>query len=342
MESFDYKIVEEAAKQLYIKALCDLPPDVREALKKAYARETKPQARSVFEAMFKAIEIADTKKTLICQDTGLPIYKVLIGSAYTWNGAKIKKALYEGAKRATVEFPFRSSATHDITRVNPQTSVGPGLPVTYFDFDDSIEDLNIGTTITDPAAPEALPLLSVDEPTLTMSFMVNTSPLAGREGKGYGMSQAEIFDGANYIIVPSPANKAEHIGKVRAMAYALGCAHVITVSPEEHDKLIAYTSSLPHVLATALVNSEAMSPMTKFFVAGSFRDGTRVADINAPLWTKLFLSNKENLLYEIDRFGDALQTFADMLRREDTPAITQYLQQAAMRRRELVHEKHTH
>ena len=95
-------------------------------------------------------------------------------------------------------------------------------------------------------------------------------------------------------------------------------------------------------LMDQLVNSEAMSPMTKFFVAGSFRDGTRVADINAPLWTKLFLSNKENLLYEIDRFGDALQTFADMLRREDTPAITQYLQQAAMRRRELVHEKHTH
>ena len=78
MESFDYKIVEEAAKQLYIKALCDLPPDVREALKKAYARETKPQARSVFEAMFKEIEIADTKINLICQDTGLPIYKVLI------------------------------------------------------------------------------------------------------------------------------------------------------------------------------------------------------------------------------------------------------------------------
>ena len=144
---------------------------------------------------------------------------------------------------------------------------------------------------------------------------ISGHPMAGREGKGYGMAQAEIFDGANYIIVPSPTNKAE---------------------------LIAYTSSLPHVLATALVNSEAMSPMTKFFVAGSFRDGTRVADINAPLWTKLFLSNKENLLYEIDRFGDALQTFADMLRREDTPAITQYLQQAAMRRRELVHEKHTH
>ena len=88
MENFDYAIVEEAAKQLYIKALCDLPPDVREALKKAYARETQPAARSIFEAMF-------------------------------------------------------SSATHDITRVNPQTSVGPGLPVTYFDFDGERSDLDI-------------------------------------------------------------------------------------------------------------------------------------------------------------------------------------------------------
>lgn len=171
---------------------------------------------------------------------------------------------------------------------------------------------------------------------------ISGHPMAGREGKGYGMAQAEIFDGANYIIVPSPSNTAAHIDQVKCMAYALGCAHVVTVSPDEHDKLIAYTSSLPHVLATALVNSEAMSPMTKFFVAGSFRDGTRVADINAPLWTKLFLSNKENLLYEISRFSDALQTFADMLQREDALAIAQYLQQAAMRRRELVHEKHTH
>lgn len=170
---------------------------------------------------------------------------------------------------------------------------------------------------------------------------VSGHPMAGREGRGYGMSRAEIFDGANYIIVPSQANKDEHIAYVREMAYALGCAHVVTVSPEEHDRLIAYTSSLPHVLATALVNSEAMSPMTKFFVAGSFRDGTRVADINAPLWTKLFLSNKENLLYEIDRFSEALQHFAHMLETEDEPAMTQYLQQAAMRRRELVHETHT-
>ena len=143
MSAFDYNIVEEAAKQLYIRALCDLPPDVRAALKRAYARETKPTARAVFEAIFRTIEIADRDHTLICQDTGLPIYKVTIGSAFAWNGFEIKRRLYEGAKRATQEFPFRSSSTHPLTRVNPQTSVGPGLPVVYFDFakDDALDIL---------------------------------------------------------------------------------------------------------------------------------------------------------------------------------------------------------
>ncbi len=143
MKDFDYQIVEEAAKQVYIRALCDLPPDVREALKKAYARESKPAARAVFEAIFKTIEIADRDKTLVCQDTGLPIYKVKIGSTFPWNGARIKKCLYEGAKRATLEFPFRSSSTHPLTRINPQTSVGPGLPVIYWDFEEGLDSLDI-------------------------------------------------------------------------------------------------------------------------------------------------------------------------------------------------------
>ena len=138
-----------------------------------------------------------------------------------------------------------------------------------------------------------------------------------------------------------PQNGAEQTDAVAAMAKALGCAHVVRVTPEEHDRLIAYTSSLPHVLATSLVNSEAMTSMTKYFIAGSFRDGSRVADINAPLWTNLFLANKENLLYEIDRFSTALQQFATLLQEEDRTGICDFLQQAAVRRRELIHETHT-
>lgn len=141
--SFDYKIVEEAAKQTYCRALCNLPPDVRAALKKAYDRETVPTARSIFEAMFKAIEVADTKHTLLCQDTGLPIYKVKVGSKGNWDCAQIKECLSNGARRACQEFPFRSSSTHDITRVNPQTAVGPGLPVIYWDFEGDTDKLDI-------------------------------------------------------------------------------------------------------------------------------------------------------------------------------------------------------
>lgn len=143
MNPFDYHIVEEAAKRLYINALTNLPPDVRKAIKSAYARETNEGARKIFEVMLKNIDLADSRKMLICQDTGLPIFMIKIGNAFAWDGAEIKQRLKEGAKRATLEFPFRGSSTHPITRINPQTSVGKGLPIIYFDFVAGSEDLDI-------------------------------------------------------------------------------------------------------------------------------------------------------------------------------------------------------
>jgi len=134
MTPFNYDIVEETAKELYIRALCDLPPDVRAALQSAYERETRPTAREAFKAMLRAVAIADEKKTLVCQDTGLPIYMITIGSGFHWDGAAIRERLCTGARRATQEFPFRGSSTHPITRVNPQTSVGRHLPVVYVEF----------------------------------------------------------------------------------------------------------------------------------------------------------------------------------------------------------------
>ena len=134
MTSFDYKIVEEAAKELYIRALKILPPDVREALKKASARETQSTAKEIFQTILRNVEVSDQKNMLICQDTGLPIYLVKVGSNFPFDGAKVSAALKEGAKRATLEHPFRGSSTHPVTRVNPQTSVGEGLPTIYWDF----------------------------------------------------------------------------------------------------------------------------------------------------------------------------------------------------------------
>jgi len=143
MSKFDYKIVEETAKELYIRALKILPPDVREALKKASDKETNPTAKEIFQTILRNVEVADQKNMLICQDTGLPIYMVKVGSQFPFDGAKVMAALKEGAKRATVEHPFRASSTHPVTRANPQTSVGEGLPIIYWDFVSNSDCLDI-------------------------------------------------------------------------------------------------------------------------------------------------------------------------------------------------------
>ncbi len=134
MAPFSYQLVEDTAKELYIRALKILPPDVREALKKAYDRETNPIGKETLKTILRNVEVADQQNMLICQDTGLPIYMVKIGSKFPVDGAWIALALKEGAKRATLEHPFRGSSTHPVTRVNPQTSVGEGLPIIYWDF----------------------------------------------------------------------------------------------------------------------------------------------------------------------------------------------------------------
>ena len=134
MVEFSYPLVEEVAKELYIRALKILPPDVREALKKASDKETSPTGKEIFKTILRNVEVADQQDVLICQDTGLPIYLVKIGSKFLVDGTKIATALKEGARRATLEHPFRGSSTHPVTRVNPQTGVGEGLPIIYWDF----------------------------------------------------------------------------------------------------------------------------------------------------------------------------------------------------------------
>lgn len=166
-------------------------------------------------------------------------------------------------------------------------------------------------------------------------------PMAGREGSGLSQSDASIFRGANYILIPQKKNKIENIRLIGRIAKEIGCGHVIQVTAEEHDRMIAYTSSLPHVVATALVNSNSMDVRTKYFVAGSFRDGTRVADINARLWTQLFMENKKNLLEEINRFKNSLEDFTELLVNSDKDKMVEYLEKAAVRRRELTRGKHT-
>lgn len=160
-------------------------------------------------------------------------------------------------------------------------------------------------------------------------------PMAGRQGSGLGMSQAEIFDGANYIVVPAAFNSSEAIAWLSSFAYAIGCGQVVRVDAAEHDRIIAYTSNLPHALAVALINSASYNENTKYFIAGSFRDGTRVADINPYLWSDLFLANRENVLQELAAFRQQMERWSEALTANDATALQEMMREAAAKRKDL-------
>ena len=159
--------------------------------------------------------------------------------------------------------------------------------------------------------------------------------MCGREGAGLFQSDGGIFHNANYILIPEEGNRPQNLKLIEDMAYALGCSHVAVVTAEEHDRAIAYTSDLTHILATTLMNSRSYNENTKFFTGGSFRDMTRIADINAWLWRELFLANREKLLDEIDRFSAALAEIRTAIDGKDDQEIEAFLNKAGQRKREM-------
>jgi fumarate hydratase subunit alpha/L(+)-tartrate dehydratase alpha subunit len=139
----DPAAVEEAAKELYVRALKVLPPDVKRGFEGLAARESDARARGVLGVMIRNIAVAEATDNLLCQDTGIPIYNVTIGRDVALDGVALKEAIRRGCERATREFSLRSSVVHPVTRQNEQTSCGPGVPVIHLDFSDAPETLAI-------------------------------------------------------------------------------------------------------------------------------------------------------------------------------------------------------
>jgi tartrate/fumarate subfamily iron-sulfur-dependent hydro-lyase alpha chain len=133
---FDMQAVEEAAKTLYIRALKMLPPDVKSGLARLTQTETDTTAKGVLAIMTTNIRIAEETDNLLCQDTGIPIYNVLIGPGVQFDGHALKEAIRRGCERATREHPLRSSVVHPLTRQNNHTSCGIEVPVIHIDFSD--------------------------------------------------------------------------------------------------------------------------------------------------------------------------------------------------------------
>lgn len=145
---------------------------------------------------------------------------------------------------------------------------------------------------------------------------IGAHPMAGREVGGYQSSTDTLFNNASFLITPTHSNKPENIALIREMAEYIGCKHVVTTTPQEHDAIIAYTSQLMHVVAVALCDNPMIERST-FFSAGSLRDCTRVAVINAQMWSELFCENKTQLVNRITEMQQSLEKIKQAVNNEN-------------------------
>ena len=160
-------------------------------------------------------------------------------------------------------------------------------------------------------------------------------PMPGREKKGIDYASADVFKEANFIITPTKKNKERNIEVVEDLAKQMGFLNINKVSPREHDCIISFTSQLPHVLAVSLINSDDLTFDTGSFIGDSYRELTRIANINEELWTELFLENKENLLRRIENFEKELLKIRQCLLKGDDETLKEIFREATRRREKL-------
>ncbi len=197
--------------------------------------------------------------------------------------------------------------------------------------------LKKGCVLTDVSGVKGYILENIEEYLPDGVEFIGGHPMAGRETGGYTSSTDTLFDGASYLITPKRENSAKAVGLVRKMAEYIGCRHVVTTSPEEHDAMIAYTSQLMHVVAVALCGNPLLERASSFS-AGSLRDCTRVALINADMWSELFLENKTALCDRIDEFEKSLDEIKNAVLSGDRQGLKSILSLASARKQKWLNE----
>jgi prephenate dehydrogenase len=155
-------------------------------------------------------------------------------------------------------------------------------------------------------------------------------PMAGAEGGGFANSGLVNFAGKNYILTPLKRNREENLSFLKTLIRSLGFGRITETSPEDHDGKIAFTSQLCHVIAASLIDCETDREITRYG-GGSFEDLTRIAMLNASMWTELFLENSGRLLSRISRFEKSLEELKTLIAEGKEEALRERL--AAIRDR---------
>lgn len=161
-------------------------------------------------------------------------------------------------------------------------------------------------------------------------------PMAGREKKGIEYATNEVFKGANFLITTTYKNKEENLEFIEDLAHKMGFKNIKRICPKYHDEMIAFTSQLPHVLAVSLINSDIEGRDTGKFIGDSYKELTRIANMNESLWSQLFLGNKENLLNVIDNFENELKKVRKCIEEENKEELEKLFVKSTKRREKLL------
>lgn len=200
---------------------------------------------------------------------------------------------------------------------------------------DNMDNFKKGAVITDVTGIKSQFIEEVNSFLREDIDFVFGHPMAGREFTGVKYASKEIFKGANYIITPTDRNKEESIRLIEDMAGKMGFKNIEKVTAEVHDRLIGFTSQLPHVIAVSLVNSDNSGLDIGKFTGDSYRDLTRIARINTKLWSELFIGNKQNLIKEIEEFEKNIREVKTAILNEDIETLGKVLYRATKKREEM-------
>ena len=159
-------------------------------------------------------------------------------------------------------------------------------------------------------------------------------PMAGSHFSGFKYSRSNLFQGAPMVLVPPRYDDPVLLSRVKDALSPCGFGSYSVTTAQEHDKMIAFTSQMPHIVSNAYIKSPTAS-LHKGFSAGSYKDLTRVAWLNPHMWAELFLSNQENILFELDTYIDNLSKYREAIANNDDEALISLLDEGRRKKEEV-------
>ncbi len=192
-------------------------------------------------------------------------------------------------------------------------------------------DFKDGAIITDVTGVKTAVVEEIQSLLPETAEFIAAHPMAGREVSGVQNADPDIFKNANYIVVPTEKNSEGAIELCKKLGEELGFSKISVLSPEEHDKMIAFLSQLTHCIAVSLMCAND-TPNMERYTGDSFRDLTRIARINDEMWSELFLLNREPLLREMDSFRATFDKLYDTIKNNDREKMREMMRLSTSRR----------